>query len=142
MLSYAVKLTPDTNGTLLVICPDIPEVTTFGEDRDEALDYAVDAIVMVLSMYIDTRRDIPKPSASRRGGYLVSLPALVEAKIALYKTMRAKRIGKAELARRLNVHLPQIDRLLDLSHNSRLDQLEGAFRALGKRVEIRIGNAA
>jgi antitoxin HicB len=41
--------------------------------------------------------------------------------------MRAGKIGKAELARRLHCHLPQIDRLLDLNHASRLDQLEAAF---------------
>ena len=48
--------------------------------------------------------------------------------------MRAQRVGKAELGRRLNCHLPQIDRLLDLGHDSRLDQLEAALAALGKRL--------
>jgi len=56
--------------------------------------------------------------------------------------MRTARIGKAELARRLNCHLPQVDRLLDLRHASRLDQLEAAFRALGKQLSIQICEAA
>jgi antitoxin HicB len=56
--------------------------------------------------------------------------------------MRAARVGKAELARRLNRHLPQVDRLLDLRHASRLDQLEAAFRALGKRLSVQIHEAA
>ncbi len=56
--------------------------------------------------------------------------------------MRAADVGKAELARRLNCHLPQIDRLLDLAHASRLDQLEQAFAALGKRLEVAIQDAA
>jgi antitoxin HicB len=73
---------------------------------------------------------------------LVALPALTEAKLALYSAMRAGKVGKAELARRLNCHLPQIDRLLDLTHDSRLDQMEAAFRALGKRLDIRISEAA
>lgn len=37
------------------------------------------------------------------------------------------------MARRLNCHLPQVDRLLDLLHASRLDQFEAAFRVLGKK---------
>ena len=56
--------------------------------------------------------------------------------------MRTAGIGKAELARRLNCHLPQVDRLLDLRHASRLDQLEAAFRALGKQLSIEISAAA
>jgi antitoxin HicB len=47
-------------------------------------------------------------------------------------------VRNAELARRLGQHLPQVDRLLDLRHVSRMDQLEGAFAALGKRIVISI----
>jgi antitoxin HicB len=67
---------------------------------------------------------------------------LTEAKLALDSTMRANRVGKAELARRLNWHLPQVDRLLDLLHASRLLQLEAAFRVLGKRLTVEIREAA
>jgi antitoxin HicB len=56
--------------------------------------------------------------------------------------MLAAKVGKAALARRLNCHLPQIDRLLDLRHASRLDQLEAAFRALGKQLSVEIREAA
>jgi antitoxin HicB len=51
-------------------------------------------------------------------------------------------VGKAELAHRLNRHLPRIDRLLDLRHASRLDQLEQAFLRLGKRLNISLEDAA
>ena len=30
-LAYDIKLEPDDNGTFLVTCPALPEVTTFGE---------------------------------------------------------------------------------------------------------------
>jgi hypothetical protein len=38
--------------------------------------------------------------------------------------------------------MPQVDRLLDLRHASRLDQLEAAFRALGKQLFIQVCEAA
>ena len=142
MLQYPVKLSRDTNGAILVDFPDVPEAHTFGEDQDEALMHAVDALETALSMYVDDRRDIPKPSPVKRRSKFVTVPALTEAKLALYSAMRAQRVGKAELARRLNWHLPQIDRLLDLLHSSRLDQLEAAFRALGKRISISVEEAA
>jgi antitoxin HicB len=142
MLRYPVKLEPDTNDTIRVEFPDVPEANTFGEDEDEALMHAVDALETALSMYIDDRRDIPKPSPIKARAKYVTAPALTEAKLALYTAMRAERVGKAELARRLNCHLPQVDRLLDLMHSSRLDQLEAAFRVLGKRLTVRIEEAA
>ncbi len=141
-MNYPVKLVRDSNDTILVDFPDVPEAHTFGDDREEALMRAGEALESALSAYIELRRDIPAPSKPKRGQPVVSLPALVDAKVRLYSAMRASRIGKAELARRLNCHLPQIDRLLDLNHNSRLDQLEAALRVLGKRLVVSVVDAA
>jgi antitoxin HicB len=41
MIGYRIKLAPDDNGTVLVTCPALPEVTTFGEDEVDALRRAV-----------------------------------------------------------------------------------------------------
>ena len=140
-MRYPLKLSKDTNGTILVDVPAIPEAHTFGEDRTEALERALDAIETALMMYIDDRRPIPVPQPANRGP-MVTLPALTNAKLALYTAMRSAKIGKAELARRLNWHSPQVDRLLDLRHRSRLDQLEAAFGAIGKRLEVSVTKAA
>lgn len=142
MLPYPVKLTREDSGAVVVSFPDVPEAHTFGDDEAEALLRAVDALETALSIYIGDRQPIPAPSAMKRGWKAVPLPALTEAKIELYRAMRAARVGKAELARRLNWHLPQVDRLLDLMHSSRMDQIEQAFAALGKRVSILVEDAA
>jgi antitoxin HicB len=141
VLRYPVKLSKDTNHTILVDVPGIPEAHTFGQDREEALLRAPDAIESALMCYIDLRREIPVPQATAKGPF-ATLPALTEAKLALYTAMRATKTGKADLARRLNCHLPQVDRLLDLRHASRLDQLEAAFRALGKQISVQVSEAA
>ncbi len=141
MLRYHVKLSKDTNDTILVEVPDVPGAVTFGSSREEALLRAPDAIETVLLGYVADRRAIPMPRAGGRRPF-VTLPALTEAKLALYTAMRNARVSKAELARRLNCHLPQVDRLLDLRHASRLDQLEAAFRALGKQLSVQISAAA
>jgi len=141
MLRYHIKLSKDTNGTILAKIPDVPEAVTFGDDRDEAILRAPDAIETVFIAYMADRRPIPLPRAGAKAPF-ATLPALTEAKLALYTAMLAAKVGKAELARRLNCHLPQIDRLLDLRHASRLDQLEAAFRALGKQLSVQIQEAA
>jgi antitoxin HicB len=52
--------------------------------------------------------------------------------------MTEQGIKKAELARRLGWHLPQVDRLFDLRHASKLEQIEAAAAALGRHIEVRV----
>lgn len=133
---YPVELTRDGD-TWLVTFPDVPEAITFGADRDEALLQAKDALETALSMYIDSRRDLPKPSPAN-GRPTVRPDALECAKLGIYAAMREQGLRKADLARRLHWHMPQVDRLLDLNHASRLSQIEQAAASLGKRVEVRV----
>lgn len=131
----------DDNGTLLVTFPDLPEAVTFGEDESDALLRAVDALESVLVSRIDEREDVPMPSpvADRP---CVILPALTAAKVLLYRAMRDAGLRKADFARQLGWHGPQIDRLLDLDHASRLDQIEAALAVLGKRLTVDLADAA
>jgi len=142
MLRYPIVLRTDTNRTILVSFPDFPTANTFGDDPNEAIARATELLTDVLADYMERRQDIPAPSPIRKKHHAVELPLLVEAKIGLYQAMRAAGIGKAKLARRLNCHLPQVDRLLDLSHSSRLDQIESALSALNKKLTIEISDAA
>jgi antitoxin HicB len=140
MLRYPVKLTIEGKNTL-VSFPDVPGVFTFGVGRKDALRHGLDALETMFIGIMRDREDIPAPSPVKRRAF-VELPALTEAKVLLYQAMRECRIGKAELARRLNCHLPQVDRLVDLRHSSRLDQIEKAFRALGQQLTIEVRLAA
>ena len=124
------------------VFPDFPNVHTYGEDEGEAAANAADALETMLSAMIDDRDEIPPPRPLRRGERPVKLPALTSAKVELYRAMRSAKVGKAEMARRLNCHLPQVDRLLDLGHASKLDQIEAAFRALGEEIRIEVADAA
>ncbi len=135
MLSYPVRLTPDDNDTVMVTSPDFPELTTFGEDEEDALWHAVDALEEAIAARMQGREDVPEPARGRRR---VALPTQTALKVLLYQAMRRKRVRKAELARRLRWHAPQVDRLLDLRHASRLDQIDAAANALGLDLDIRI----
>ena len=73
---------------------------------------------------------------------MVRVPALSEAKFRLYSELRAAGVRKVELARRLACSPGQVDRLLDIAHHSRLDQIEAAFAAIGKRLAIEVRDAA
>lgn len=137
MFDYPVILTPD-DGTVLVTFPDVPEAITFGADEDEALLYAVDALETALSFYVDARKALPPVSKAVRGQHTVRPSALECAKLGVYQAMTEQGIKKSELARRLGWHMPQVDRLFDLRHASKLEQIEAAATVLGRHIEIRV----
>ena len=138
MFDYPVILEAQPEGGFVVTFPDVPEAITQGEDEDEALLYAVDALETALSFYVNDRKPLPVPSKPKRGQRAVRPSALECAKLGVYQAMTEQGIKKAELARRLGWHLPQVDRLFDLNHASRFDQIEAAARALGRHVEVRV----
>ncbi|MEO7853680.1 MAG: type II toxin-antitoxin system HicB family antitoxin [Rubrivivax sp.] len=138
MLDYPVTLEAQPEGGFVVTFPDVPEAITQGEDEDEALLYAVDALETALSFYIEARKPLPLASKAKRGQRTVRPSALEGAKLGVYQAMTEQGIKKAELARRLGWHMPQVDRLFDLRHASRLDQIEAAARALGRQLEVRL----
>jgi antitoxin HicB len=139
MLRYPIKLERDDNGTLLVTCPALPEVTTFGEDEEDAKRRAADAIEEALAARIADGTEIPRPP-SRAPKYLciVELPLMMSLKTSLYCSLREAGITRAELSRRLKWNRESVDRLFRLDHASRLDQIEAAFHALGRSVDVRI----
>ena len=141
MLIYPVELTPDDNDTFLVTFPDVPEAVTFGEDEAEALLMAEDALLVMLSAYMDDRQPIPEPSPlNGRPG--VALKVTASAKIALYNALLAAGKRKTDLARMLNLTAIQVDHLLSLHHKSRIEQIETALAALGKRLIVEMREAA
>src|ERR1700758_1410442 len=121
MRAYPATLTPDPEGGFTVTFRDVPEAITEGDTRDEALLRAEDALESALAMYIAAKERLPAPSEPEAGETMVPLSALGMAKTALYDAMREQGVGRAELARRLRWHLPQIARPLDLRHVTRME---------------------
>jgi antitoxin HicB len=137
MLHYPVRLTTE-GASVLVDFPDFPEAHTYGETREEALTRASDALLTVIDAYMKDRQRLPQPS---KGKVMVNVPVLAVPKIELYNAMREKRITKAELGRRLGWHMPQVDRVLDVHHASRMDRLQQALQAVDRRLEVTVVEA-
>ena len=60
----------------------------------------------------------------------------------LYRQFRASGLRKIDLASRMGFPKTVVDRLFDLDHHTRMNQIEAAFAALGKRIGIVVKNAA
>lgn len=130
MLGYKVELTDDDD-SVMVTFPDFPEAVTFGDNRDDALGHAVDALQTAMMAYMADRRDIPAPYAIA-SGLGVSLPLLAMLKVEIYRAMRSRGWRKADLARALHKDPRQVDRLVDLRYATPVAQMEAALRACGQ----------
>jgi antitoxin HicB len=142
MHPYPLVLETDENGTVIAQALDVPEAITVGRDAQQAVARTEDALVAALRAYVEDGRAIPRPSRPKRGQPCAALPPHVTAKLAIYQAMRAAGLTQAALAERLGCDPRQVRRLLDLDHRSRLDQLEAALAALGKRLVLEVEDAA
>lgn len=137
-LGYPVALQPAEEGGFVVSFPDVPEAHTQGDDEMETLLRAVDAPETVLSFYTDAGEDLPRASKPKHGQDVVRPSTQACIALAIYQAMRDEGVRKSELARRLGWHMPQVDRVLDMNHASRLDQSEAALAALGRTLDVRV----
>jgi antitoxin HicB len=138
-LMISMDETADGTPNWLVTAPEFPEVTTFADTQPEACAQGLQAIEEAIAARIADGDDVPLPMKETKGkGSFVQVPGLSFVKIALYSLCRAKEVSRAELARRLGWDREQVDRLFRLDHNSRLDQIEAAFKALGISMNVDI----
>src|SRR6185437_3871298 len=104
---------------------------------------AQDLLKCLVQELIDWRKPLPQARKRRGKNFrLISLSAHQSAQAELYATFEASGLSRAEFARRLGVAKPKAERLFDLNHAAPLDQIEKAFRALGKKLELIVANAA
>ena len=138
---YELCLEKDDNATFLVTAPAFPEVTTFGEFKGgipECLKNGRNAIQEAIAARINACEELPPHADSDNFKYCVQMPLLTRIKVSLYMYCKAQEVSRAELARRLGWHREQVDRLFRLDHNSRVDQLEAAFKALEIDLNVEI----
>lgn len=133
MRGYPADLRKD--GKFIVVSfPDIPEAHTFGRDRAEALAMAREALEVSMDFYFEDRRPVPMPSKPKRGQAVVELPASVAAKVLLLNEMLRQKVRPIDLARRMGTTKQEVNRLTDLRHATKIDRVDEALRALGKRL--------
>ncbi|MDR1359660.1 MAG: type II toxin-antitoxin system HicB family antitoxin [Deltaproteobacteria bacterium] len=137
-MKYPCMLIADKNGGYVVAFPDIPEAATQGETEEEALAMAREALETALEFYFEDKRVVPHPSRPKPGQHVVDLPPSLSAKVLLLNEMVIQNIRPAELARRLKITPQAVTRMTDLKHSTRIDGIDAALRALGRRMEIHL----
>ncbi|MGO9433309.1 MAG: type II toxin-antitoxin system HicB family antitoxin [Terracidiphilus sp.] len=135
-MRYPVNLKKAREGGYVVTFPDIPEAITQGETLEDSLQHAQDALESAMEFYFEDRRRVPAPSKPKPRQHVVELPASLTAKVLLLNEMLRQKVRPAELARRIGTTPQEINRLTDIRHTTKIDRIEDALRALGKRLVL------
>ena len=142
-MKYPAKFERTDGSKILITFPDVEEAVSQGDDEQDAVDMAQDALVTWFAHCIRHGKAINPPSQPKGRKYrMIGLPAMVSAKVELYTAFKASGLTKAELGRRLAIPKTNVERLFEFKNHTRLDQLEAAFRVLGKDMSISISEAA
>lgn len=136
MFCYPVTVEEDAESQqVLVDFVDLPFVHSVGENLDDALLNAKDALETAFDALMKDNQIIPVASF-KTDCPSVSVPVLIAAKVALHNAMLSNGIRKTDLARKLNLAPNVVERLLSLRHKSRIEQLETALALFDKRLLV------
>lgn len=135
---YPATFTPENDGGYTVSFRDIPEALTCGDNLSDAKDMAQDALITAMDFYFEDRRKVPMPSRPKKGEVLIELPDSIFAKVLLLNVLVEQNVSNADLARIISVKPQEVQRIVDLSHNTKIDTIGKALHALGRRLVISI----
>ncbi|MCG8709564.1 hypothetical protein JHU04_002812 [Brenneria sp. 4F2] len=139
MFNYPVSVSfNEESGEYEILYRDFKKLTSAAFTEEDIVLEAAHWLTDMIREYIDARIPIPKPSTLQRDEIRIHLPVLVNLKAALHNAMIQTGTRKADLARKLNQKGPQIDRLLDVKHASKIETLEQALYLLGYEVCVSI----
>ena len=134
---YYCKLERD-DGKLAVSFPDLPNVLTYGESKEEALFNAWEALNGVLETELSSGSLPEEPKTGPGKGLF---PVAVEPHVTIAYQLRKLRGAQSqtEIARKLGISYQAYQRLENpVKGNPSVKTLERVARALGKGLEITI----
>lgn len=135
MFDYPYTATRDGDGWLITF-PDLPEAITDAETEVDIPTRARDVLWTVLDHYVHQRRELPAATTGQSFGR-VYLPTIANMKLMLHQGLVWNGITQAELARRLETSPTLVNRLLDLDHASKADEIDRALSAINVRRVIK-----
>ena len=142
LLQYPAILESGEERGIVVTFPDVPEAITQGDNREDALCQAEEALGLALTTYPERKLALPTPSPCAAGQVLVTVEPSMGAKIALLDAFTSAGVTKTALANALGVSEKEIRMRMDPFHKTKIGPLAATLEALGKRLVIGIEDDA
>lgn len=136
MLAYPVKIKKEGMGYSLFIRDLRWKTMGIFQSREEAKGKALEHILKAIKITAVHNNFIPYSTPAKKGDILIQVPFSIELKLDLIRTMYTRNVRPADLAKRMNKKPQEINRILDLTHNTKVDTINDAFNALGFKLHI------
>ena len=134
-----MTLVNDPDGGVLATFADVPEAITYGDDREDAMRSAQEALAVALFGYLKEGR--PIPVSKRKSGMLLAPQTTDVLKIAVVEAWLELGLTKSDFARALGVDEKEARRILDPDAATKANRLEEALSVLGRQVHIAVDAA-
>lgn len=135
---YPAFVTSNGEGGSSIAFRDIPEAISEAWLGEDILEVATDALITAIDFYIEDQRKLPEPSEQKDGEIMVELPISIACKVTLLNCMVENNIRPVDLAKKMGTTPQTVNRILNLRHNTKIDTLANAFKALGKELVLRV----
>ncbi|BBB63019.1 hypothetical protein UNDKW_4746 [Undibacterium sp. KW1] len=133
-MRYPAKFSEDKNGYVQVTFRDIPEAIANGDCEDSAIFLAGEALVCSMKNYLQNKRAVPMPSTLMDGEQIIEIHLQTWSKVLLLNEMIKQNVRAADLARRMNLSPQSVNRIVDISHPTKIETTYEALRALDSQL--------
>jgi antitoxin HicB len=109
-----------------------------GTTPEEALDKAREWLLAEAGIALESAQKLPDPSDPEEGEVLVEMPVTAQVKLLLLYELIDRNMTASELARRMGVPRSSVQNIIKADHATKIDTLDRALRALGKKINIEL----
>jgi antitoxin HicB len=109
-----------------------------GTTPEEALDKAREWLLAEAGIALESAQKLPDPSDPEEGEVLVEMPVTAQVKLLLLYELIDRNMTASELAQRMGVPRSSVQNIIKADHATKIDTLDRALRALGKKINIEL----
>jgi antitoxin HicB len=137
MLKYPAIFTPEESGFSIEF-PDFPGCFSQGENLDEALAMAEEALNGHIRCLIEMNANIPESSEIQGENiHYISVEPEIAIPILLQNIRKKESLSQSEVARRINIAYQSYQRLEKVKgFNASIKTLSKIAKVLGKRLDV------
>ncbi|WP_436659682.1 helix-turn-helix domain-containing protein [Acinetobacter sp. P1(2025)] len=137
---YGATLTSNADNKFNLTFRDFPEINVEAKSKDKALALAKEQLLEAIYIHYSRTNELPVRGPLEQDDVKVVLPVSLDAKVKLIQELRKLGLSNAEMARKLGVRYQDVQRLFDLRHNTKIDQIADAFDVLGIQLGITLSS--
>lgn len=115
--------------------PELLSRPAEGETLEQWAHYAVKDCV---ASRLKDGLKVPEATPPEDGEYVVEISLTEEAKIILHNEMVRAKVSRSALAEKNNLTLPEVTRLLNYNHRTKIETIDSALRSLGKKLSFSV----